>query len=148
MTALILTALNLIPGVSNLIQFVAGKWMDSKVSMYQARMGVTKEVAIAAIQAEVENNRTKVGWLQAVASSPFLMFIVAGFAGPWIIYGWKVIVWDNIVHKFFWGVYGFTPPITGLVADWAGIILGGIFVTSTGVGITHAVLNRTRSTDA
>lgn len=144
MTA-ILTLLNLIPGVSSLIQFVTGKWLDSKVAMYQTRMGVTKEVAITAIQAEIENNRTKVPWLQAVAASGFLQFIVGGFAGPWIIYGWKVIVWDNIVHHFFWGVYGYTPPIAGLVADWAGIILGGIFVTSTGVGITQAVLNRTKS---
>lgn len=143
MTA-IMTLLNLIPGVSSLIQFVVGKWMDSKVAMYQTRMGVTRDVAVAALQAEVENNKAKVGWLNAVANSRFLQFIVGGFAGPWIIYGWKVIVWDNIIHKFFWGVYGFTPPISGLVGEWASIILGGIFITSTGMGITSAVLNHTR----
>ncbi len=53
-----------------------------------------------------------------------------------------MIVWDNIVHKFFWGVYGYTPPIGGDVGTWANIILGGIFVTSTGMGITSAILNR------
>jgi hypothetical protein len=148
MTALIMTALNMIPGVSTLIQFVVGKWMDSKVAMYQTRMGVTKDVALAAIQAEVENNRTKVGWLNAVANSRFLQFIVGGFAFPWIYYGNKVIVWDNIIHKFIWGTYGYTPPITGLVGSWAEIILGGIFVTSTGMGITAAVLNRTKSSNA
>ncbi len=139
---MLLTLLGLIPGVSSLISTITGKWFDSKVAMYQARMGVTKEVAVAAITAEVGNNQAKVGWLNAVAGSKFLMVIVGGFAGPWIIYGWKVIVWDNIVHKFFWDVYGFTPPITGLVGDWAGIILGGIFVTSTGMGLAHAVIKR------
>jgi hypothetical protein len=116
--------------------------MDSKVAMYQTRMGVTREVAVQAIQAEVTNNQTKVNWLNAIAHSRFLQFIVGGFAGPWIIYGWKVIVWDNIVHKFIWGVYGFTPPITGLVGSWAAIILGGIFVTTTGMGLTSTIMSR------
>lgn len=145
MIAFGLTLLNMIPGISSLIQFVAGKWMDSKVSMYQARMGVTKEVAVTAINAEVENNKTKVGWLQAVAGSKFLMCIVGGFASPLIFYMMKSVVWDNIIHKFFWGTYGFTPPLTGFTAEWAGVIIGGIFVTSTGMGITQAVLNRTKS---
>lgn len=145
MTGIIMTILGMIPGISSLVQFIAGKWMDSKVDMYRVRMGVTKEVAIEAIRAEVENNRTKVGWLNAVASSRFLQFIVGGFALPWIVYGNKVIMWDNIVHKFFWDTYGFTPPIGGLVGTWAEIILGGIFVTSTGMGITAAVLNRTKA---
>lgn len=140
-----MTLLGMIPGISSLIQFVAGKWMDSKVDMYRVRMGVTKDVAVAAIQAEVENNRTKVGWLNAVANSRFLQFIVGGFAFPWIVYGNKVIVWDNIIHKFIWGTYGFTPLITGMVGTWAEIILTGIFVTSTGIGITTAVLNRTKA---
>lgn len=142
---LVMTILGMIPGLSSLIQFVTGKFFDSKVSMYQSRMNVTKEVAVEAIRAEVANNQTKVGWLNAVANSRFLQFIVGGFAFPWIVYGNKVIVWDNIVHKFFWGVYGYTPPITGLVGEWAAIILGGIFVTSTGMGITAAVLNRTKA---
>jgi len=142
---LIMTFLGMIPGISSLIQFVAGKWMDSKVTMYQTRMGVTRDVAIAAIQAEVENNRTKVGWLQAVAGSRFLQCIVGGFAAPLIFFMNKSIVWDNIIHKFFWGTYGYTPPLTGFTAEWAGVIIGGIFVTSTGMGITAAVLNRTKS---
>lgn len=139
-----MTLLGLIPGISNLVASITGKWLDTKVAMYQARMGVTRDVAISAIRAEVENNQTKVGWLKAVASSRFLQFIVGGFALPWIVYGNKVILWDNIIHKFIWGTYGFTPMITGLVGNWADIILSGIFVTSTGLGIAHAVLNRTK----
>ncbi len=139
---IIMTLLGMIPGVASVVQFIAGKWMDSKVSMYQARMGVTKDVAVAAINAEAENNKTKVSWLQAVASSPFLMFIVGGFALPLIVHMNKAYVWDNIIHKFIWGTYGFTPPMTGYILEWGGIIIGGIFVTSTGMGITHAIINR------
>lgn len=142
MIALAMTLLNMIPGISSLIQFVAGKWMDSKVSMYQARMGVTQAVAVAAINAEVENNRTKVGWLNAVANSKFLMCIVGGFAAPLIFFMNKSILWDNIIHKFFWGTYGYTPPLTGFTAEWAGVIISGIFVTSTGMGLTAAITSR------
>lgn len=139
---ILMTLLGMIPGLSSLIQFIAGKWMDSKVAIFQARMGVTRDIAVAAIQAETLNNQAKVGWLNAVASSRFLQFIVGGFALPWIVYGNKVILWDNIIHKFFWGVYGFTPPIGGLVGNWAEIILGGIFITSTGMGLTAALTSR------
>lgn len=142
MPGIVMTFLGLIPGLSNLIQFIAGKWMDSKVAMYQTRWGVTKDVAVAAINAEAENNKSKVGWLNAVANSRFLQCIVGGFAFPWIVYGNKVIVWDNIIHKFFWGTYGYTPPITGNVGEWAGVIIGGIFVTSTGMGLASAIVSR------
>jgi len=132
----------MIPGLASAAQFIVGKWMDSKVQMYATKWNVTKDVAISAINAEEANNKTKVAWLGAVANSRFLQVIVGGFAGPWIIYGWKVIVWDNIVHKFFWGTFGFTPPIGGEVGTWAGIILGGIFVTSTGMNVANAIINR------
>lgn len=138
----LLTLLNFIPGISSLVQTITTKWMDTKANMYATKMGVTKEVAIEAIRAQAKDNETKVGWLQAVAGSRFLQLIVGGFAGPWIIYGWKVVVWDNILHKFFWGVYGFTPPIGGLVGDWANIILGGIFVTSTGLVAAGAYVSK------
>jgi hypothetical protein len=139
MLAAAMTLLNMIPGISSLVQFIAGKWMDSKVAMYQARTGAVKEVAIAAIQAEASSNNAKVGWLNAVATSPFLMFIVGGFAFPFIFYLNKVIVWDICLGL------GFTPKLEYvLLSNWGEIILTGIFVTSTGVGITQAVINRTK----
>lgn len=143
MLAAVMTFLNLIPGISNLVQSITTKWMDSKVEMYKTKWGVTKEVAIAAIQTEATNNQTKVAWLQTVANSTFLKCVVGGFAFPLIVYMNKAYVWDNIVHKFFWGVYGFTPPLTGLVADWGGVIISGIFVTSTGMGLAGAIIKRT-----
>src|SRR5438105_993566 len=38
-------------------------------------------------------------------------------AFPIIIYFWKVIVWDKVLG------FGTTDPITGMIADWTGIIL-------------------------
>jgi hypothetical protein len=79
-----------------------------------------------------------VNWLTAIASNPVLLFIVLGFAMPYIIYEWQCIVYDTV-----W-MHGetHTNPITGNLADWGNIILSGIFITSTGVGIAHTIINK------
>lgn len=38
-------------------------------------------------------------------------------AFPIIIYFWKVIVWDKVLGL------GATDPITGMIADWTGMII-------------------------
>lgn len=137
MISAVLALLHLIPGFTNLAQFVVGKVYDSKVAMYQARWGTTRDVAVAAVQAEAASNQAKAGWMQAVASSPVLSFVVVGFAFPFIFYLNKVIVWDLCLG---WGT---TPMLKyELLTDWGGLIIGGIFITSGSVGIVHAVLNR------
>lgn len=142
MIGVVLTFLRMIPGIGSLISTITTKWMDTKAQMYAERMGVTKDVAVAAIQASALDNQTKVGWLNAVAGSRFLQFIVGGFAFPLIAYMNKAYVWDNIIHPMFWDGYGFTPPLTGLVTEWAGVIISGIFVTATGSKIADAVLTK------
>jgi len=133
-----LTLLGMIPGISQVVQAITTAWFNTKVQMYQARAGVTKETAIAAIQAEVQNNQTKVSWITALAGNPIMMMIVVGFSMPYIIYEWQCIVIDTVWNH---GTT-YTNPIQGNLADWSNIILSGIFVTSTGVGIAHAVINR------
>lgn len=132
---LILSILHLIPGFTNLAQFIVGKVYDSKVAMYQARWGTTREVAVAAIQADAQIQNAKVGWLQVISQSPVLSFVVVGFSFPFIFYLNKVIVWDICLGL------GSTPALKyELLTNWGGIIIGGIFLTSTGAGIVHAII--------
>lgn len=140
MTA-ILGLLTYIPGLLNLIATLQKNWNDARVTMYQTRWGVTRDVAVAAITAEVTNNQTKVNWILALAQNPIMMMVVVGFAMPWIILEWKVVVYDNVWAH--WGEY-YTPEIKSNVGQWAGIILTGIFVTGTSVGIAHSVINRNK----
>ncbi len=142
MIAFALTFLRMIPGIGKIVEVISTKWMDTKADMYAKRMGVTKEVAIEALRAEIINNQTKVGWLNVVAGSRFLQFIVGGFAFPLIVYMNKAYLWDNVIHPIFWEGYGYTPPLKGLVADWGGVIIAGIFITSTGVKIADGVISR------
>lgn len=102
---------------------------DAKVKITQARVGGDVDVAKAIVAGVVTEGQSRNDWLRVVASNRFLQVMVALWSGPWIIYEWKVVVWDNIVSFALFGVYGFTPEIKGLVAEWAGVILAGVFGT-------------------
>jgi hypothetical protein len=127
-----------LPALMNGFTAFTSKYFDVKLKMYTARIGGDVTAAKAMLLAEVQNNQTKVGWLQAIASNPVLLFIVLGFAMPYIIFEWKCIVYDIV---WMHGTTS-TDPIKGQLADWANIILSGIFVTSAGIGAVHAWINR------
>jgi len=141
--SLIATFLGMIPGLASVVQGISAAWFNSKVQIYQAKTGLARDAVVAILQAEVANNQTKVSWITAIASNPVMLFIVWGFAMPFIIYEWQAIAYDKV-----W-MHGATTtdPITGPLADWAQTILGGIFVTSTGIGVAHAIVNRVTSKD-
>lgn len=104
-------------------------YYDAKVKITSARIGGNTEVAKQLVNGFVAEGQTRVEFLKVVSQSKFLMWLVGLWSAPWIFYEAKVVAWDNIIHKFFWGVYGFTPPISGLVGTHAAIILTGIFGT-------------------
>jgi len=41
-----------------------------------------------------------------------------------------------------YGVYGFTPTIRGIVGEWAGLIIGGIFGIGSVMAVGHMFFNR------
>jgi hypothetical protein len=45
------------------------------------------------------------------------------FAAPFVIYVWKVVVFDKVL------AIGSTDPLTGAVGDWAGWIITAYFVS-------------------
>lgn len=137
MIAAVLAFFQALPMLVNGVTAFANKYYDAKVQMYAARIGGDVEAAKALLAAEVENNRTKVGWLQAVGASPVLSFVVVGFALPFIFYLNKVIIYDICLGL------GSTPILKyELLTNWGGIIIGGIFVTSGTVGAVQTYVNR------
>jgi hypothetical protein len=138
MLSFLTTFLGLIPGINSVVSAVLNAYFNSKVQIYMAKTGLEEAVAVEAIKAEVVNNQTKVSWIQALASNPVMLFIVVGFAMPFIIYEWKAVAYDMV---WMHGTTS-TDPIRGPLADWATIILSGIFVTSTGIGVAHTIINK------
>lgn len=138
----ILAFFQAMPAIFGGLNHFMDTYYNAKVQITTKRLGVTADVAKQLVSGIVAEGQVRVSFLQAVAQSPFLMFLVGGFATPWIIYEWKAVVWDNIVHKWLYGVYGFTPPIEGTVGTWAGVIIGGIFGTGSVMALGQMYFNR------
>lgn len=131
-----------IPAITGGITAFSQAYFDAKVKLVSVRVGGDVEVAKQIVSGVVTEGQTRVDWLKTVSQSKFLMALVGGFAIPWIAYEWKVVLWDNMLHFTIYGVYGFTPPIKGLVAEWAGWILGGIFGTGGAMAAGQMFFNR------
>lgn len=142
MLTAILAFFQAIPAITGGINNFVSKYYDAKVQITTARIGGDVNVAKALVSGVVAEGQVRVEFLRAVSQSKFLMCLVGGFAVPWVAYEWKVVIWDNIVCPYLYGQTGFTPPIKGLVADWAGVIIGGIFGTGSVMAVGQMFFNR------
>jgi hypothetical protein len=138
----ILAFFQAIPAIAGGLNNFVSKYYDAKVQITTARIGGDVNVAKQLVTGVVAEGGVRVEFLKTVSQSKFLMWLVAGFAFPWIAYEWKVVTWDNMVCFWIYGEYGFTPPIKGLVADWSGAILAGIFGTGSVMAVGQMYFNR------
>lgn len=134
----ILAFFTAIPSIVGGITAFTNKYFDAKVSIAAARLGADKEVMRSAMVTAGIEAQTSVGRLQVLASSKVLLAILVGFAIPPIVYEWKVVLWDNI----WMAGQASTPLIKGMVADWMGVILTGIFGTSSVMALTTMYFNK------
>lgn len=142
MLTAILAFFQVIPSIVHGLDAFQKSYFDAKVKITTARVGGDVNVATQLVTGVVAEGQTRVEFLKVVSQSKFLMWIVGGFSFPWIVYEWKVVLWDNMICFWIYGVYGFTPPIKGLVADWAGVILAGIFGTGGVMAVGQMFFNR------
>lgn len=145
MITAILAFFQALPAILNGVSAFTSAYFNAKVQITTARIGGDVAVAKQLVTGIVAEGQVRVSFLQTVSQSKFLMWLVGGFATPWIIYEWKVVVWDKIACKWIMGVYGFTPAVDGTVGDWAGVIIAGIFGTGTVMGIGHMFFNRNKT---
>lgn len=131
-----------IPALMGGLESFTKAFYDAKVKITTARIGGDVKVAQQMVSGVVTEGQTRVEFLKTVSQSKFLMALVGAFAFPWIVYEWKVVLWDNILCKWLYGVYGFTPAITGTVGEWAGVIIGGIFGTGSVMAVGQMFFNR------
>lgn len=136
MLALFTTFLGVIPGISSIVSSITTAWFNSKVMITTAKIGGDTAVATALVAAESKDFATNVDRLKVIASSKVLMFLIVGFAFPWIVMEWKVIVWDTILG---WGV---TAPIRGTIGDWGGLIISCLFGAGTAMHVGGMYFNR------
>jgi hypothetical protein len=78
---------------------------------------VAADLAVKEIEAEIEARKQASAIIIAEQGRWYTAMFRPLLALPIVIYFWKVIVWDKVLG---WGV---TDPITGMIADWAGVII-------------------------
>lgn len=142
MITAILAFLQAIPALMHGFEAFTTAYYDAKVKITTARIGGDVDVAKQLVTGIVAEGQTRVEFLKVVSQSKFLMFIVGGFAFPWMFYQAKVVMWDKIICKWVLGVYGFTPPVDGSVGEWAGWIIAGIFGTGGVMAAGQMFFNR------
>lgn len=142
MITAILAFFQAIPSLVNGFEAFAKAHYDAKVKITTARIGGDVDVAKQLVTGVVAEGQTRVEFLRVVSQSKFLMFLVGGFALPWMVYQGKVVLWDNIVCMWVLGTWGYTPPIEGTVGTWAGFIITGIFGAGGAMAIGQMYFNR------
>lgn len=142
MITAILAFFQAIPAITGGITAFTTAYYDAKVRIVTARVGGDVSVAKQLVTGVVAEGQVRVEFLRVVSQSKFLMFLVGGFAFPWMFYQAKVVMWDKIICKWVLGVYGFTPPVDGTVGEWAPIIIGGIFGTGSVMAVGQMFFNR------
>lgn len=136
MIALLSTFLGLIPGLSTLVTSITNAWFNSKVQITTAKIGGDTAVATQLVIAAQKEYETNVSRLSVLAGSKALMFLILGFALPWMIFEWKVILWDKILG------WGSTDPVLGEVGTWGHIIIMCLFGSGTSLAVGNMYFNR------
>ena len=107
-----------------LATLIGGPVVTGLISAYKAKLDasntrdrIAADLAAHEIQAEIEARKAASAVIIAEQGRWYTAMIRPLLAFPLIIYVWKVIVWDKVMG------WGSTDPITGMVADWMGMII-------------------------
>jgi hypothetical protein len=138
MISAILAFFTAIPSIVHGIEAFTKAHYDAKVKIKTAQIGGDVDVAKQIISGVVTEGQARVEFLRVVSQSKFLMFLVGGFATPFMAYVWKVVMWDILIMA---GTAA-TDPIKGNVADWGGYIIAGIFGTGGVMAAGQIFFNR------
>lgn len=115
---------------------------DAKVRIKTAQIGGDVTIGKALVDASIQSSHDSVDRLKVIAGSKTLLFLVVGFATPWIIYEWKAVAWDNVFSPIFLGHDGLTTAIKGDLADWAKTIIACLFGSGTVLTAGSMFFNR------
>lgn len=107
-----------------LASLLGGPVVNGLIDAYKAKLEtdntkdrIAADLAGKEIEAEIEARKKASAVIIAEQGRWYTAIIRPLLALPVIIYFWKVIVWDKVLG------FGTTDPITGMIADWTGMII-------------------------
>jgi hypothetical protein len=107
-----------------LASLIGGPIITSIIDGYKAKLAagntqdrIAADLAAKEIEAEIEARKAATTTIIAEQGRWYTAIIRPLLAFPVIVYFWKVLVWDKVLGL------GSTDPITGMIADWTGLII-------------------------
>jgi hypothetical protein len=107
-----------------LASLIGGPVINGLINAYKTKLDaantqdrIAADLAAKEIEADIEARKHASAIIIAEQGRWYTAIIRPLLALPVIIYFWKVIVWDKVLGL------GSTDPITGMIADWTGMIL-------------------------
>lgn len=107
-----------------LASLIGGPIVSGLINAYKAKLDaanthdrIAADLAAKEIEAEIEARKQASTIITAEQGRWYTAMIRPLLAMPVIIYFWKVIVWDKVLGL------GTTDPITGMIGEWAGLII-------------------------
>ncbi len=107
-----------------LASLIGGPVINALIGAYKAKLDATNthdqiaaDLAAKEIEPEIEARKQASAIIIAEQGRWYTAIIRPLLAAPVIIYFWKVIVWDKVLGL------GTTDPITGMIANWTGMII-------------------------
>lgn len=97
---------------------------------------IAADLAAKEIEADIEARKQATQILRAEQGWWVTAMIRPLFALPFIIYIWKVVVWDKVLG---WGI---TDPLTGFAANAAVTVIGAYFVSRGVEKVARSILAR------
>ena len=111
-----------------LASFITGPILGRLADAYKAKLSAATDrdklsVDLATEQMKAEIEARKIAGAQVIAEQGrwYTAMIRPLFALPFVIYAWKVVVWDKVLG---WGV---TDPLSGAIGEWSGYIIIAYF---------------------
>ena len=109
---------------TRLASLIGGPVVNGLINAYKAKLDasntqdrIAADLAAKEIVGEIEARKQASAIIIAEQGRWYTAIIRPLLALPIVIYFWKVIVWDKVLGL------GTTDPITGMIADWSGLII-------------------------
>lgn len=107
-----------------LASFLGGPIVNGLINAYMTKLDaantrdrIAADLAAKEIEADIDARKQASAIIMAEQGRWYTAIIRPLLALPVIIYFWKVIVWDKVLGL------GSTDPVTGMIADWTGMII-------------------------
>jgi hypothetical protein len=107
---------------------IGGPVVNGLLDAYRAKLAATNtadalavDLAKKEIEADIAARAEATKVIMVEQGRWYTAIIRPLFAFPLVIYFWKIILWDKVLG------FGTTDPLTGVVGEWAGIIIVAYF---------------------